>query len=64
MYSNICEGCIFEGRCDGNCELTNPLFLEEQKLNDYHEAHAKFARFLKEDAPALKEYVSTLKEDE
>lgn len=59
MYSNICEGCIFEGRCDGNCELTNPLFLEEQKLNDYHEEHAKFKHFLKEYAPALTEDACT-----
>ncbi len=31
---NICDGCILQDRCDGNCGDTNPNYYAEQKEND------------------------------
>lgn len=34
---NICEGCILNGRCDGNCGDTNPNYYAEQEENDRYD---------------------------
>ena len=34
---NICEGCVLEGRCDSRCGDTDPLFYDEERMNDYYD---------------------------
>lgn len=32
---NICDTCILNGRCDGRCGDTDPLFYAFEEENDY-----------------------------
>lgn len=34
---SICDTCILNGRCDGRCGDTDPLFYTFEEENDYYE---------------------------
>lgn len=34
---SICDTCILNGRCDGRCGDTDPLFYAFEEENDYYE---------------------------
>lgn len=42
---SICDDCILNGRCDGRCGDTDPLFYafeEENDMNDYYDNETQF----------------------
>ena len=34
---SICDTCILNGRCDGRCGDTDPLFYAFEEENDYYD---------------------------
>ncbi len=35
---SICDTCVLNGRCDGRCGDTDPLFYAFEEENDYYES--------------------------
>ena len=35
---NICDTCILNGRCDGRCGDTDPLYYAFEEENDYYDS--------------------------